>query len=121
MMAMGPSPGFASRAHTVALSTPTQTHATLEGASASLITQALQQQQQQTATATATAATAAASRAGAGNREADGGWCISWCKDRYWGEIIAVGCGTNGLVKVFTLFFSFLFSFPKNSFIRSYN
>jgi nucleoporin SEH1 len=35
-----------------------------------------------------------------GNREADGGWCISWCKDRYWGEVIAVGCGTNGIIKV---------------------
>ncbi|CCM04009.1 uncharacterized protein FIBRA_06166 [Fibroporia radiculosa] len=31
---------------------------------------------------------------------ADGGWCLSWCKDRYWGEIIAAGCGINGIVKV---------------------
>ena len=32
--------------------------------------------------------------------QADGGWCLSWCKDRYWGEILAVGCGVNGIIKV---------------------
>ncbi|KAL0570451.1 hypothetical protein V5O48_011508 [Marasmius crinis-equi] len=81
-----------SRAHTVALATPTQTHASLDGASASLVSQALLQQQ-----------TPAPTRPGLGNREADGGWCISWCKDRYWGEIIAAGCGINGLIKVIQL------------------
>jgi len=35
-----------------------------------------------------------------GNREADGGWSLSWCKDRYWGEILAVCAGTSGRVKV---------------------
>jgi len=35
-----------------------------------------------------------------GNREADGGWSLSWCKDRYWGEILAVCAGTSGKVKV---------------------
>jgi len=35
-----------------------------------------------------------------GNREADGGWSLSWCKDRYWGEILAVCAGTSGEVKV---------------------
>ncbi|KAK1236107.1 epoxide hydrolase, soluble (sEH) [Marasmius sp. AFHP31] len=82
-----------SRAHTVALATPTQTHASLDGASASLVAQALLQQQ-----------TSTPSRPGLGNREADGGWCISWCKDRYWGEIIAAGCGINGLIKVIQMF-----------------
>lgn len=85
------SPAFLSRANTMALATPTQSHSSLEGASASLVAQALQQglQQQQQST-----------RPGLGNREADGGWCISWCKDRYWGEIIASGCGISGTVKV---------------------
>lgn len=89
------SPNFQSRAHTIALATPTQTSATLEGASASLVAQALQQGLQQ----------GPQSRPGLGNREADGGWCISWCKDRYWGEIIAAGCGIAGTVKVRPSFF----------------
>jgi hypothetical protein len=78
---------------------PTQSHTTLDAASASLVSNALQQglqQQQQQQQGAAIAQT----RSGLGNREADGGWCISWCKDRYWGEIIAAGCGTNGLIKV---------------------
>jgi hypothetical protein len=43
---------------------------------------------------------AAASRHTIANREADGGWCLSWCKDRYWGEILAVGAATSGVIKV---------------------
>ena len=105
-MAIGPPRGYLSRAHTIALATPTQTHTTLDAASASLVRhalqQGLQQQQQQGA-----AGSASQSRTGLGNREADGGWCISWCKERYWGEIIAAGCGTNGLIKV--LFYIILF------------
>ena len=34
------------------------------------------------------------------HREADGGWCISWCKERYWGEILAVSVGTTGSLHV---------------------
>jgi nucleoporin SEH1 len=122
-MALGPSPQtHLSRAQTMALATPTQTHATLEGASASLVAQALQQAQSQGsggsgggAGAAGGAGTAGGSGAGAagasgnggntggrsgqGNREADGGWCISWCKDKYWGEVIAAGCGTSAVVK----------------------
>ncbi|KII91322.1 hypothetical protein PLICRDRAFT_38072 [Plicaturopsis crispa FD-325 SS-3] len=79
--------------HTLAIATPTQTSATLDGASASLITQALQQSQ----------GLATQNRPGMGNREADGGWCISWCKDRYWGEILATGCGISGVVKIIQL------------------
>jgi len=77
----------------MALATPTQTNATPEGASASLLAQALQQGLQQSTNA-------AAQRQQMGNREADGGWCLSWCKDKYWGEIVAVGCGTTGIIKV---------------------
>ncbi|KAF9486184.1 WD40 repeat-like protein [Pholiota conissans] len=129
-MALGPSPqNFLSRAQTMALATPTQTHATLEGASASLVAQALQQAQSQgsggsggggSGTGAGTAgsangggaagaqgasgsATNTSGRAGQGNREADGGWCISWCKDKYWGEVIAAGCGTSGVVKIIQL------------------
>lgn len=76
----------------LAFATPTQTSATLDGASATLVAQALQQSQSMQGTGTG--------RPGLGNREADGGWCISWCKERYWGEVIAVGCGTGGIVKV---------------------
>ncbi|KAF7428610.1 hypothetical protein PC9H_007837 [Pleurotus ostreatus] len=92
-------PSFLSRTHTGALATPTQTSATLDGgagASASLVAQALQQGiQQNLATGPIPPG-----RSGMGNREADGGWCISWCKDRYWGEVIAAGCGIGGTVKV---------------------
>ncbi|EGO03447.1 hypothetical protein SERLA73DRAFT_174926 [Serpula lacrymans var. lacrymans S7.3] len=76
--------------HSVAFATPTQTNATLDGASASLVAQALQQSQ----------APSGQTRPGMGNREADGGWCISWCKDRYWGEVIAAGSGISGVVKI---------------------
>lgn len=70
-------------------STPTQTYASLDGGPPSLASHALQQQHNQSLP-----------RPGMGNREADGGWCISWCKDKYWGELIATGCGVNGTVKV---------------------
>ncbi|KAH9477447.1 Nucleoporin SEH1 [Psilocybe cubensis] len=94
-IAAGPSPGYLSRAHTMALATPTQTSATLEGASATLVAQALQQSQNAAAGTPNSQA-----RAGLGNREADGGWCLSWCKDKYWGEVIAAGCGTTGVIKI---------------------
>ncbi|EPQ53705.1 WD40 repeat-like protein [Gloeophyllum trabeum ATCC 11539] len=76
-----------SLSHTLAQSTPTQTHSSLEGPNASLVATALQQSQPP-------------SRPGMGNREADGGWCISWCKDKYWGELIAAGAGVSGVVKI---------------------
>lgn len=79
----------------LAFATPTQTNATLDGASATLVAQALQQSQSTTLQG------AGSGRPGLGNREADGGWCISWCKERYWGEVIAVGCGTGGTIKVY--------------------
>ena len=98
-------PGYLNN-QTLGIATPTQTYAAAAaaagavgeiGASASLVTQALQQQQQQQQSA---AAATAAQRQQLGNREADGGWCLSWCKDKYWGEVVAVGCGTSGIIKV---------------------
>ncbi|PBK68591.1 WD40 repeat-like protein [Armillaria solidipes] len=86
------SPSFLSRAHTAAVATPTQTSSSAEGAPAPLIAQALLQQQSTSQT-----------RPGIGNREADGGWCVSWCKDRYWGEVLATSCGVSGIVKIIQL------------------
>jgi nucleoporin SEH1 len=98
------SPALLSRAHTVALATPTQSHASLDpAASASLVAQALQQTTNAGSGPASSSSTPQPVRSGPGNREADGGWCISWCKDRYWGELIAAGCGTTGTIKVCNL------------------
>jgi nucleoporin SEH1 len=35
-----------------------------------------------------------------GVKEADGAWCVSWLKDKFAGEIIAVSCGTQAVLKV---------------------
>ncbi|TEB29919.1 WD40 repeat-like protein [Coprinellus micaceus] len=86
-IAPGPSPTHVTRAQTAALATPTQTHATLDGASATLVAQALRETQQ--------ASSVPPSRAGLGNREADGGW------DTF--VIIAAGAGNNGVVKIIQL------------------
>ncbi|KAI0747476.1 WD40 repeat-like protein [Fomes fomentarius] len=85
------SPSSRSNPHTVTMATPTQTNATLDGNSASLVANALQQQAQQNQLS---------GRPGLGTREADGGWSISWCKDKYWGEIVAAACGIDGIVKI---------------------
>ncbi|KAJ4473747.1 WD40 repeat-like protein [Lentinula aciculospora] len=34
------------------------------------------------------------------NREADSGWSLSWCKDRYWGQLVACVAGPTGVVKI---------------------
>ncbi|KDQ60014.1 hypothetical protein JAAARDRAFT_126019 [Jaapia argillacea MUCL 33604] len=93
-------PSSNSHSHTVAIATPTQTHSTLDrdgpgAASASLVAHALQQSQAQ-----AQGSGGTVGRPGMGNREADGGWCLSWCKERYWGEVLAVGCGVSGVIKI---------------------
>jgi hypothetical protein len=85
------SPFYMTQGHTVALATPTQANAPHDGASASLVAQALQSH---------SGMQNSQNKAGLGNREADGGYCISWCKDRYWGEVIAAGCGVTGVIKV---------------------
>lgn len=77
-----------SRPHTYAAPTPTQISGT-PAADASLVANALQQQQQQPAV-----------QRGAGSREADGGWSVTWCKERYWGEVLATCSGVSGVVKV---------------------
>ncbi|KAI1783325.1 WD40 repeat-like protein [Ganoderma leucocontextum] len=84
-------PSSRSTAHTVTVATPTQTSATLDGNSVSLVSNALQQQAQQSQVP---------GRPGLGTREADGGWSLSWCKDKYWGEVLAAGCGIDGIVKI---------------------
>jgi nucleoporin SEH1 len=67
-----------------AVGTPTSTATTLEGSSS----------------LAAISPHLLPSRPGVGNREADGGWCISWCKDKWWGEVLAAGGGQTGGVKV---------------------
>lgn len=32
--------------------------------------------------------------------QASGGWGLSWCREKWWGSIIAVFTGTNSTVKV---------------------
>jgi len=41
--------------------------------------------------------------ASASTREAESGWCLSWCKEKWWGEIVAVSAGTSACVKVIAL------------------
>ena len=71
-MAIGPPRGYLSRGHTIALATPTQSHTTLDVASASLVSHALQQglQQQQQQQQQAAAGSASQTRSVLGNREA---------------------------------------------------
>lgn len=76
-----------SPSNTVPLPTPTQTFTSLENTPSPA---AHSSQAQQSLT-----------RVGSGShREADGGWCISWCKERYWGEILAASVGTTGALHV---------------------
>ncbi|KAI0652988.1 WD40 repeat-like protein [Cubamyces menziesii] len=86
------SPSARSNAQTLTNATPMQPSAPLDGNSVSLVAHALQQQQ--------AAQSQVPGRPGLGTREADGGWCISWCKDKYWGEVVAAGCGIDGIVKI---------------------
>jgi len=80
-----------SRPHTYAAPTPTQISGT-PAADALLVANALQLQQQQPPV-----------QRGAGSREADGGWSVSWCKERYWGEVLATCSGVSGVVKIIQL------------------
>jgi nucleoporin SEH1 len=96
-----------SRPHTFAAPTPTQV-AGAPPADASLVANALQQQQQQPPL-----------QRGAGGREADGGWSVSWCKEQYWGEVLATCSGVSGVVKVFI--FTFFLSQTTQWYGRSYN
>ncbi|GAA5991575.1 hypothetical protein JCM5350_002621 [Sporobolomyces pararoseus] len=33
--------------------------------------------------------------------ESDGGWSLSWCREHWWGERLAVSSGTNGIIRLF--------------------
>jgi hypothetical protein len=55
----------------------------------SLVATALQQQQRQRP-----------AQRGTGSRKADGEWSVSWCKERYWGEVPATCSGVSVVVKV---------------------
>lgn len=35
-----------------------------------------------------------------GRVESDGGWALSWCKEHWWGERLAVCSGSSGLIRV---------------------
>lgn len=35
-----------------------------------------------------------------GTVESDGGWALSWCKEAWWGERIAVSAGSSGIIRV---------------------
>ncbi|KAJ9107634.1 hypothetical protein QFC21_001094 [Naganishia friedmannii] len=39
---------------------------------------------------------------GKGN-EALGGWCLSWCKERWWGQVMAATSGHSGIIKIISL------------------
>lgn len=85
MLSLPPTQG--SPSSTVPLATPAQAVTSLEN-TPPIPGHSLQSQQSLT-------------RIGSGpHREADGGWCLSWCKERYWGEILAVSAGTTGTVHV---------------------
>ncbi|EJD05418.1 WD40 repeat-like protein [Fomitiporia mediterranea MF3/22] len=93
-LSVGSAHGGPSLAQTLAPGTPTPSASgaiALDSASVSNLLQTAQQQQ---------SAAHGAGRPGVGLREADGGWCLSWCKDKYWGEVLAVGCGVSGVVKI---------------------
>ncbi|GAA5916234.1 hypothetical protein JCM5296_001172 [Sporobolomyces johnsonii] len=38
-----------------------------------------------------------------GTVESDGGWAVSWCREHWWGERLAVSAGTNGVIRLFHL------------------
>lgn len=103
-----------SRQHTIALSTPTQTTATLDLKTSNNFADHAQALSQGLAQNAALNNQAAASRHTINNREADGGWCLSWCKDRYWGEILAVGAATSGVIKVIWLSFRIFILFSNH-------
>ncbi|KAL1744921.1 WD40-repeat-containing domain protein [Schizophyllum fasciatum] len=88
-----PSSAHTRGANTRAIATPTQPHGAHDSAPAPLVTQALN-----------SASLQQAQRAPAPpNAEADGGWCVSWCKDRYWGEVLAAAAGTSSAVRIIEL------------------
>lgn len=43
-----------------------------------------------------------------GTVESDGGWALSWCKEHWWGERLAVSSGSSGIIRVGRSRFSLL-------------
>ncbi|GAA6022095.1 hypothetical protein JCM11491_002107 [Sporobolomyces phaffii] len=41
------------------------------------------------------------SSGGGGTVESDGGWALSWCREHWWGERLAVSSGVNGIIRLF--------------------
>ncbi|KAG8710607.1 hypothetical protein FRC09_021015 [Ceratobasidium sp. 395] len=81
--------------------TPTQTHASLSE-TPPLAPSGISLQRSGGVT-TNTAASANVPTKPLGVKEADGAWCVSWLKDKFAGEIIAVSCGTQAVLKVIAL------------------
>ena len=42
----------------------------------------------------------ASTAGGTGSEIASGGRCLSWCKEKWWGMVVAVGEGSEGDVQV---------------------
>ncbi|QRV81898.1 nucleoporin SEH1 [Ceratobasidium sp. AG-Ba] len=85
--------------------TPTQTHATLSD-TPPLAPSGISLQRTGTAPSALIASTSGNPLTKpVGVKEADGAWCVSWLKDRFTvpGEIIAVSCGTQAIVKIIAL------------------
>ena len=80
------------------LGPPNVTAATLEGATASL-SGAPTSLGAPGAPGTSTPG-ANVGRPALGSREADGGWALSWCKEKYWGQILVATADTSGLAMV---------------------
>ncbi|KAJ3780857.1 WD40 repeat-like protein [Lentinula aff. detonsa] len=62
--------------------------------------QQLQQVGTTSSASTSSTAGAAVQVQAGGSREADGGWSLSWCKDRYWGQLVACVLGSTGVVNI---------------------
>jgi nucleoporin SEH1 len=82
--------------------TPPQTHASLSDTPPSAPSGISLQRTGATLTTASAPAGANAPTKPVGVKEADGAWCVSWLKDKFTvpGEIIAVSCGTQAVVKV---------------------
>ncbi|KAG8704231.1 hypothetical protein FRC08_002351, partial [Ceratobasidium sp. 394] len=81
--------------------TPTQTHVSLSE-TPPLAPSGISLQRSGGASAAASAAANTPTKP-VGVKEADGAWCVSWLKDKFAGEIIAVSCGTQAVLKVIAL------------------
>ncbi|KAJ9123086.1 hypothetical protein QFC22_001276 [Naganishia vaughanmartiniae] len=70
------------------------------GAGGLTLTNALSQSSNSTSSTSNNSANAP--NPGKGN-EALGGWCLSWCKERWWGQVMAATSGHSGIIKIISL------------------